>query len=870
MADKLRLEVLLAAVDKVTAPLKRIGLGARALAGEVSTAETALKKLEGQQRALEGFRRATDQLRQTRTQLQAARQGYAELAAQTHTSAAAQKDHAKQLAAADAVVKRLAASFDRQTSAARRARAVMESRGISNPATAEALLAAQIDKTTQALQRKQAAYQRMAALEKAHGRATMHGAMMAAGGAGAVAAGRRTIQTGLAPVGSFMQHEDAMLGIARQVQGARDDAGNLTKVYRDAEAQVRDLSTRIPQTTVQIAEMMTAAARMEVPTRELGTFVELASEMATAFDAVPDHIAESMGKVAKNFKRPVTEIRGLADAINYLDDNAISKGADIIDVLNRVSGVASTVGITAENAAALGSTLLTLGERAETASTAINAIFTKFAAATKGTKKFKAAVKEMGMTPEFIQKGMAKDAAGTLMKVAEAIRALPEDSRIGVMAELVGLEHSDTLAKLVDKPEELQRQMQLANGGEAKGSMGREAAARNSTLSAQLQMQRNRQFNALSVAGETLKAPLLDLFKAVNPLLERLTAWMQANPQLVGGVLKLVVGVGVLSAAMGALLIPIGLLMVKGMLLRLMWGRVMFAFSGLGSVLARVAPWLFRLAGPVGWLILAAALLWKYWQPIAAFFAGVAEGIVQALQPAIETLKGTLAPLLPLWNAIAGGLQAAWQWFTNLIGPMDMSAQGLDKVRSVGELVGQVLGGLLNELVLLPVKFVELGNSLIDGLVNGIVGRASAVRDAISMVAGDAVDWFKEKLGIHSPSRVFLELGSYVGEGAALGIAQGSAGVRAAALGMAAAAMVPMPVPAAVAGPAIAPYAAARPSTMVAPAAAGAAARSTIQVTINAAPGMDPQAIARAVSAELDRRERDAASRRYSRMDDID
>ena len=356
MADRLRLEVLLAAVDKVSAPLKRMGQGAKALAGDVGAAEAALRKLESQQRGVEGFRRAADQLRATRAQLQAARQAHAELAAQTHTDAAAQKAHTAQLAAADAMVKRLSTSFERQTATMRRAKAVMESRGVSNPATAEAQLAAQIDKTTQALQRKKAAYERMQALEKAHGRITMHGAMGAAGGVGAMATGRRTVETGLAPVGKFMQHEDAMLGIARQVQGARDDAGNLTKVYRDAEQQVRDLSTRLPQTTVQIAQMMTAAARMEVPTNELGTFVELASEMATAFDAVPDQLAESMGQVAKNFKRPVTEIRGLADAINYLDDNAISKGDDIIDVLKRTSGVASTVGISAENAAALGST----------------------------------------------------------------------------------------------------------------------------------------------------------------------------------------------------------------------------------------------------------------------------------------------------------------------------------------------------------------------------------------------------------------------------------------------------------------------------------------------------------------------------------
>jgi hypothetical protein len=53
-------------------------------------------------------------------------------------------------------------------------------------------------------------------------------------------------------------------------------------------------------------------------------------------------------------------------------------------------------------------------------------------------------------------------------------------------------------------------------------------------------------------------------------------------------------------------------------------------------------------------------------------------------------------------------------------------------------------------------------------------------------------------------------------------------------------------------------------------AAPGGSGGNTYTITINAAPGMDAQAIARAVSAELDRRERSQQSRRLSRMGDID
>lgn len=345
------------------------------------------------------------------------------------------------------------------------------------------------------------------------------------------------------------------------------------------EAQVRELSTRVPLATTQIAEMFTAAARMEVPTDKLKEFVLMTSEMATAFDAVPAEIADSMGKIANNLKIPVTEMRGMADAINYLDDNAISKGTDIIGFLNRVGGVAGVVGIKSSDMAALGSTLLTSGETEETAGTSIKAIFTNFAAATKGTKKFQKGLAEIGLTAKEVQGGMATDAVGTLLKISEAIKKLPKKEQLGVMAELAGKEHVGRLAKLVTNTEELRRQIGLANSEEAKGSMAREAAARNATMSAQGTMTENRVFNLKAIVGESLKSEIQGVLAVVNPLLERLGAWVKENPALVGGLMKAVVVFGILLAGISALLIPIGLLVAKSMALRWMLARIGIGFK---------------------------------------------------------------------------------------------------------------------------------------------------------------------------------------------------------------------------------------------------------------------------------------------------
>ncbi|MFZ2307545.1 MAG: phage tail tape measure protein [Rhodoferax sp.] len=857
MAENMRLRVVLELAERVLAPLKHIGAGSRDAANALKAARDRLKELNGQQGALDNlqrqqaaFAKSSNQLKVNSALLESARRSGTATTEQIRTQ--------------EKAVLKQAAALDQQRSKLVQLRSALSSMGVvGNLSTAQARLKSEIAAANGAIDAQKGKlkslaqqHEKLAALKAKHASDMMHVGMAVGAGYAMQAVGQRGVQAGMGPVRDFSKHEDAMLGIARQVPGARNEMGKLTEVYRQAERDVRALSGQIPLATTQITEMMTASARMEVPTDKLKEFTLLASQMATAFDAVPDQITESMGKVAKNFKIPLTDIRGLADSINYLDDNAISKGADIIDFLNRTSGVVSTVAMRAQDAAALGSTLLTLGERAESASTAANAIVQKFAAATKGTKKFKSAMQELGLSTDAVQSGMSTDATATLSKVIEAIGKLPESKRIGVMVELVGMEHSDTLAKLVDKPEELIRQRKLANGGEAKGSMAREAAARNATLSAQWQMTKNRAFNLSAVVGESLAPALVSLLTVVNPLIERFGNWVQANPVLVGWVMKLAIGGAALVAVLGTLLIPVALVAGKIMLLRFVFSRLAIGLLGTQAAAGAVST-------GMGLLYRAGYAAGRVFAFLLPILASVGRGILILGRFLLMTPLGIALALIATaayliwrnWDGIKGGLMAIWTQLSTAASAWWASA-------SAGA------QALWQDLVTLKDRFFSAGADLMSGLVNGITSRLTAVREAV-VGAADAVGaWFREKLGIASPSRVFMEYGGWISEGAALGITGGQGAVRNAALAMATAATAAMPAMAdetALRMDSRPPLSA--PMQGAQPAAQGGA---SYNITINAAPGMDVQALARAVSAELDRRERAGRSRVLSSLGDID
>lgn len=329
-----------------------------------------------------------------------------------------------------------------------------------------------------------------------------------------------------------MQFEDAMLGVARQVQGARDESGKLTQVYYDMGKQIQQLGREIPLATNEIADMVTAGARMGVAREELIGFTRTAAMMATAFDAPAGELAEKMGKVATNFKTPITAVSGLADSINYLDDNAISKGSDIIEVLNRISGQAQQVGMSSKDAAALASTFLTTGSSAEVAATAANAMMRELAIAAQQPARFQDGLKALGLNANKIQKDMARDATGTIQKVLAAINKLPKDKQTGVTVQLFGKEYGDDAARLAQNLDEFRRQLALANGEAAKGSMGREFAARLQTSSAQMQLMKNSATEASVALGQVLLPGLNQVFGGISKAAQGAAAFAEKYPTL--------------------------------------------------------------------------------------------------------------------------------------------------------------------------------------------------------------------------------------------------------------------------------------------------------------------------------------------------
>ena len=92
------------------------------------------------------------------------------------------------------------------------------------------------------------------------------------------------------------------------------------------------------------------------------------------------------------------------------------------------------------------------------------------------------------------------------------------------------------------------------------------------------------------------------------------------------------------------------------------------------------------------------------------------------------------------------------------------------KVGDVVSAVSSIISSCKSALSNVASEFISIGSNIISGLVSGIKSGISSVASAISDVASSAVSKAKSALGIHSPSRVFADIGMYSDEGLAKGL----------------------------------------------------------------------------------------------------
>lgn len=150
-----------------------------------------------------------------------------------------------------------------------------------------------------------------------------------------------------------------------------------------------------------------------------------------------------------------------------------------------------------------------------------------------------------------------------------------------------------------------------------------------------------------------------------------------------------------------------------------------------------------------------------------SLLTGLADGLINAI-PILVKYVPTI--IIKLVSALINNLPKLLQTGIQLL-----VALGTGLIDAIPQLLGmlpQIFSGIINAFK--NQDWGQIGKNIMDGLINGLKSMLSSLWNTVTSIASDVGNWFKDKLGIGSPSKVFMQYGIWTDEGFAIGIEKGT------------------------------------------------------------------------------------------------
>ncbi|MFP3567318.1 phage tail tape measure protein [Paraburkholderia sp. SIMBA_030] len=765
--NDLKLRVLFDMVDGATRPIKSIINGSKGLAAGMKASRDRLKELGEAQKRIgqfaelkRGMQGASERARESQARVRA-------LAQQMKSTANPSRELARAFGQATRESRQANAQLAQHRQRLDAARSSLTANGIStsNLAKHQRTLNEQTAAANRGLRQQEEKLKRVTR-EQQRMRATREKFDKAKNLAGSTAA---IGATSTALGGGVLMSARGLLTPAVEYNAAMSKVQALARIDRNSEefralrAQSRELGATTSYTATQAADGQGFLAMAGFKPDQILKSMPSVLAMAKAGDADLARTADISSNIMSGFGLQADEMSRVADVLTMTFTTANTNLDMLGETMKYMGPVAKAAGMSLEEAAAMAGLLGNVGIQASQAGTTLRSMLLRLASPTSKASK---ALKELGVSSRDA-KGNVRDITSVLSDVAAKTEKMGSGERLGYLKRIFGEEPAAGMAELIAQQgtRGIDKYVEIVKA--SAGIATQTAAIMADNLKGDLLTAKSAWEDFGITVSDTVDGPLRKVTRTVTETIRKVSEWSKRNPELTATITKiaLVAGaalgvLGALTLAFAAVLVPmaavkmsLGVLGIKGgSAIGMLWnlGARVLPFLGTAlKVIGRAA-----MTNPIGLTItaiaVAALLIYRYWEPIKAFFRSIWEEVRAAFDGGLAGIGALILNWSPL-GLFHRAFAAVLRWF------------GID----------------------VPAKFSEFGANLISGLVNGITKSLGTVKSAITNVASSTVTWFKEKLGIHSPSRVFGELGGFITQGAAIGMQAEQGRIAKAAVGLA-------------------------------------------------------------------------------------
>ena len=307
------------------------------------------------------------------------------------------------------------------------------------------------------------------------------------------------------PIKLAIDDEAAFANVKKYVD---DTDENLTTLKNS----MRGLSTSLGKSFGDIAQIAVGGGKINLKGDELVAYTKMLATGSVAFEMSADALSHAANNMKVGFKMDnLDRLNDFFDRVNLLDNKVTNANADeIFEATSLTAANASLIGLSATDAAAISSTMLSTGKATSVVGTSLNALYSTLSMADKKGKAFQEALASIGMDAGYLKAALAKDAAGAITTFLEAISKADKDKQAGLLYDLVGGNFNDEIAGLVTNIGALKENMRLARSDEAIGSMQKELQTKLDTTKSGIERLTQAWRNLGSNLGETF-LPLANL-----------------------------------------------------------------------------------------------------------------------------------------------------------------------------------------------------------------------------------------------------------------------------------------------------------------------------------------------------------------------
>ncbi|WP_409045508.1 phage tail tape measure protein [Proteus mirabilis] len=804
MSNNLKLQVVLSAVDKLTAPFRSAQESNKRLASAVRQSRDSLKTLNQQASQIDGFRKIKQQLTSTQQAYQSATQRVATLAKEIANSENPTKKQLEAFKKAQREAGQLKTKYEQLQQSVQRQRSALQANGISTNQLGQAQrrLNGDIERTTQQLRRQENQLRRSAEQErrmvaaKSQYQKTLDvrnkmagtGATMTATGAGMLYSAKQTLMPGY----------EFNVGMSKvQALTRLDKNSDEFKMLRE---QARELGATTAFTANQVAQGQAFYAMAGFKPEQIKNAMPGTLAMSLAGDIDLGTTADIGSNILTGFGLSSDEMSRVSDTLVGVFTRANVNLAMLGDTMKYVAPPASSLGVDLETTAAAAGKLGDAGIQASTASTSLKSIFGRLAAPTSEVSK---ALKEINLKTTD-SKGNFREFTEILVELDKKTKGMGNAQRAGLFKKLAGEEAFSSLMVLVDQASTGSLQKLIAELKASKGEAQKVAGTMTDNLSGDMKNLQSAWEDLGIQIFDGIDSPLRQISQSITRVISKVGVWMKENPELaktltmIGlAIAGIITTLGILSLSIAAMLGPLAAAKLSLSILGIKGGSALTlllkpikllgsAFLGLGKAM---------LANPILLVIAAIAaavyLIYKNWDTIGPYVYKVWDTVKRYTAIAWQALKDTiksaweaikyiffnwtpLGLIIKHWDSIVSYTQTTWTMIKTKISDVWEGIKTTLKngwnnivksVQETWETIKTTISTKWNEIVedtkALPAKFLQFGSDLIDAIIQGIKNKWTDFKNSIGELATAAKEALTPEFMKSNDPKVQSALDSY-------------------------------------------------------------------------------------------------------------